>query len=168
MNSSATGRILHILWFAALLAALLFAAFGLYARHVMASAEMTRLEQASASYSCIGPVLDPTRPRVRPETWIARFYLWQPDQESVPSLSWRLHMEATIAALDWSRDATRLNRMFAAVPMGGSGDFDHVALAHSGRHFCQLDQRHRQAIRDFFRSGRIEPLDAAFAQSAPA
>jgi len=150
--------------------ALPMAAFDLYARHVMDSEEMERLTRASSAYPCIGRVLDPKRPWDRPETQIARSYLLRPDQGAVPSLPWRLHMEATIAAIDWSVDAAQANRMFAALPMGSRGDFDQVALAHARRRFCQLDEPHRQAVRDFFRSGRVEPLEAAFGwrASAPA
>lgn len=161
---STPGRALRFLWFLALAAALLFAAFGLYARHVMGSPEVEQLTRASGAYPCVGTVLDPVWPRDRPEPQIARHYLLSGERSYGPGLNWHLRFALVIAAIGWSTDATRANRLYAATPMGGWGDFDRVALTRSGRHFCQLDEPHRQAVRSFFRSADVRALEAAFGQ----
>lgn len=159
---TAGGRLLHLLWFLALIAALLFAAFGLYARHVMASPKMERLARASLSYPCVETVHDPKRPQDRPELQIARFYLQYHEPEIDPDLSWHVRFALAIAAVQWSSNRMQANRMFAALPMGSAGDFDAVGKRYSGKRFCDLDEPHKQAIRDFFASGQPAPLEEAF------
>ncbi|MEA3004220.1 MAG: hypothetical protein QOH81_3008 [Sphingomonadales bacterium] len=152
------GFLSRFLFLAAGTAALLFAAFGLYARHVMSSPFIEHLQGKSASYACIGAILDPQRRQDAPQFQIAFFYL-EPGQEAGPHLAWHFRSALAASAIRWSSGAERINRMAASLPMGSKGDFDGVALTHSGRRYCELDAPHRQAILDFYWSGR--PLRSA-------
>jgi hypothetical protein len=161
------GRLSRFLLLVAGTAALLLAAFGLYARHLMSSPFIERLQGRSAAYVCIGAILDPRRRQDAPESQIAFFYL-QPGQEVVPHPTWHFRRALAASAIRWSAGAERINRMAASLPMGSKGDFDQVALAYSGRRYCELDAPHQQAILDFYRSGRTAPLEQAFGGPASA
>lgn len=135
-------------------------AFGLYTWRVMHSPFMLGLKQRAGAYSCIGPILYPKRPNAPPELQVARFYLLD-GHERGPSSSWHFEFAVTTWAVDAATTRTEANRLHAALPNGWPWGFDGAALHYTGKPYCALDERRKQAILDYnWRSDRAR-LEAA-------
>jgi hypothetical protein len=144
----------------ALILLALAVAFALYTWRVMYSPFMLGLNQRSAAYSCIGPVLYPKHPNALPELQVARSYLLD-GRELGPSLSWHFQFAVTIWAIEVATTRTEANRLHAALPNGWPQGFDGAALRYTGKSYCALDERRKQAILDYAWNGRRPRLEAA-------
>ena len=142
--------------------------FALYAWRVSASPFIADLERQSAAYHCIGDRLFPSRPREQPAVHVARLYLLERREWRGPSLSWHFELAATSLALEAAFRPQERNRMYAALRFREYRGFDGVALALAGRPFCSLDERQKDAVREFGRSGRREKLRALAGASGAA
>ena len=141
--------------------------FAFYVYRVRTSPLIADLQRRSAGYPCIGEPLFPKRPREQTAFRLARHYLLGGESRG-PSLSWHFELEATGLAIEAAFRPREVNRMYAALPIGRYRGFDDVALTFAGRRFCSLNERQKEAVREFSRSPRRERLRALLAASGAA
>lgn len=135
----------------------ILAGFAFYGRRVMSEPVLSDLKRGSPAYACIGPTLDPKRPRFRPEAWLARRYMRAKGIEG-PSPSWTFRFAVTIWAIEASTAASEANRLYAASPAGRFRNFDHAAHVIAGQTYCRLDPVRRQRVLDHAYSPSRFPL----------
>ncbi|HYJ83622.1 MAG TPA: hypothetical protein VEW26_12375 [Allosphingosinicella sp.] len=149
------------------LAAALALIFALYAYRVRTSPFVADLQRRGALYPCIGAALFPNRPNEQTAFHIARNYLLDGGSRA-PSLSWHFELEATGLAIRAAFRQAEVNRMYAALPVSKYRGFDDIALSVAGRRYCSLNERQKEAVREFSRSPRHERLRALLAASGAA
>jgi hypothetical protein len=142
-------------------------AFALRVYRVQTSPFIVHLQRQSAAYPCIGETLFPKRPNEQTAFHLARRFLVDGESRS-PSIGWHFELEATGLAIETAFHRREVNRMYAALPTSRYQGFDDIALTFAGRRYCGLDERQKEAVREFARSPRPDRLRALIAASGAA
>ena len=159
----AKGCLSRLLTGLGLFAALLAIVFAAYAWRVASSPFLLDLAGRGAAYPCIGAKLDPSRPRDRLAGHLATLYLLNGSRGTHPSSTWHVRRYLATLAIEAAFRESQVNRMAASTRISRFHGFDDVALAKTGRRYCDLDETARTAVRTYYRGPNEARLRAVAA-----